>query len=73
LPWLNVNEKEIFATLRARYRCTFDLKLMLAYMLLNYEFQTLPERPASKWIGTSLVPPLRATIQIRRRKQDSEL
>jgi hypothetical protein len=24
LPWLNVNEKEIFATVRARYRCTFD-------------------------------------------------
>ncbi|KIX01016.1 uncharacterized protein Z518_10082 [Rhinocladiella mackenziei CBS 650.93] len=50
-----------------RFFAANELKLLLAYMILNYEFEMLPERPESKWMGTSLIPPLKATIKIRRR------
>ncbi|OAG39648.1 hypothetical protein AYO21_06116 [Fonsecaea monophora] len=51
-----------------RFLAANELKLLLAYMVQNYDFDPLPERPASKWIGTSLVPPMTATIKVRRRK-----
>ncbi|KEF52637.1 uncharacterized protein A1O9_11480 [Exophiala aquamarina CBS 119918] len=50
-----------------RFFAANELKLMLSYMLLNYEFESLGERPESKWIGSSLVPPMNATIKIRRK------
>ena len=53
-----------------RFFAANELKLMLSYMLLNYEFEPLSERPESKWIGSSLVPPTTATIKIRRRQKN---
>ncbi|EXJ73202.1 uncharacterized protein A1O5_02962 [Cladophialophora psammophila CBS 110553] len=53
-----------------RFFAANELKLLLAYIVLNYEFEPLTERPESKWIGTSLVPPLTATVKVRRRKQN---
>ncbi|EXJ59847.1 hypothetical protein A1O7_03994 [Cladophialophora yegresii CBS 114405] len=50
-----------------RFFAANELKLLLAYMLTKYEFEHLNERPPSKWIGTSLVPPLTATVRVRRR------
>ncbi|EXJ95601.1 hypothetical protein A1O1_00723 [Capronia coronata CBS 617.96] len=50
-----------------RFFAANELKLILAYMVLNYEFDTLSSRPESIWIGTSLVLPMKATIRIRRR------
>ncbi|ETI26644.1 hypothetical protein G647_10405 [Cladophialophora carrionii CBS 160.54] len=50
-----------------RFFAANELKLLLAYMLTKYEFEHLDERPPSKWIGTSLVPPLTATVRVRRR------
>jgi len=50
-----------------RFFAANELKLMLSYMLLNYEFESLDERPESKWIGSNLVPPMKATIKIRRK------
>ncbi|KAJ9611675.1 hypothetical protein H2200_004859 [Cladophialophora chaetospira] len=51
-----------------RFFAANELKLLLAYMIMNYEFEPLMKRPPSKWIGTSLVPPLTDTVRIRRRK-----
>lgn len=51
-----------------RFFAANELKLLLAYMVMNYEFEYLKERPPSKWIGTSLVPPLTETVKVRRRK-----
>ncbi len=50
-----------------RFFAANELKLLLAYMLAKYEFEHLNERPPSKWIGTSIVPPLTATVRVRRR------
>lgn len=55
-----------------RFFAANELKLMLSYMLLNYEFESLSERPESKWIGSSLVPPMTATIKIRRRRANAD-
>lgn len=49
-----------------RFFAANELKLLLAYMVLNYDFEMLPKRPESKWMGTSLVPPLKATVRVRR-------
>jgi cytochrome P450 len=51
-----------------RFFAANELKLLLAYMVSNYDFEPLETRPLSRWMGTSLVPPLKATIRIRRRK-----
>ena len=50
-----------------RFFAAHELKLMLAYMVTHYDFEPLEKRPPSKWIGTSLVPPLKEKVRIRRR------
>lgn len=50
-----------------RFFAANELKLILSYMLLNYDFESLGERPESKWMGQNLVPPMKATIKIRRK------
>ena len=50
-----------------RFFAANELKLLLAYMVTNYEFEPLQVRPPSKWIGTNLVPPFTATVRVRRR------
>ncbi|KIY02722.1 uncharacterized protein Z520_01187 [Fonsecaea multimorphosa CBS 102226] len=52
-----------------RFFAANELKLLLAYMVQHYEFEPMKERPASQWIGTSLVPPMTATVKVRRRKE----
>lgn len=50
-----------------RFFAANELKLLMAYMVLNYDLEMLPSRPESKWLGTALVPPMKATIKVRRR------
>ncbi|RYP39908.1 hypothetical protein DL767_002027 [Monosporascus sp. MG133] len=45
------------------------LKVMLAYLLLHYDLEKLPRRPRSPTYSVSLVPPLKATIRFKRRKE----
>ncbi|KAI1258550.1 cytochrome P450 [Xylariaceae sp. FL1019] len=45
------------------------LKVMLAYILLHYDLESLPERPRSSTFSVSLFPPLKAAIRFKRRKQ----
>lgn len=51
-----------------RFFAANELKLLLAYIALNYEVEPLPERPAGMWIGETVLPPMKATIRVRRRK-----
>jgi cytochrome P450 len=51
-----------------RFFAANELKLLLAYMVINYEFQYLETRPPSKWMGASVLPPMTATVKIRRRQ-----
>lgn len=50
-----------------RFFATLELKLMLAYMVQNYDFEMLEKRPENPWAGQICIPPIKNTIRIRRR------
>ena len=50
-----------------RFFASSELKLMLAYILMNYEFEMLETRPKNAWFGMNRLPPMKATLRIRRR------
>jgi hypothetical protein len=42
--------------------------MVLAYLLNNYEIKPISVRPKPQWLGQSIIPPLQAKIEVRRRK-----
>lgn len=50
-----------------RFFVQHELKMMLAYITMNYEIPYLAERPANQWIGSAVIPPPTATLKVRRR------
>ncbi|PMD31624.1 cytochrome P450 [Hyaloscypha variabilis F] len=50
-----------------RFFAAQQLKLVLAYIALNYEIAPIPSRPANLWFINTQGPPLDAKISIRRR------
>lgn len=50
-----------------RFFAANELKLLLAYMLLHYEFEMQPTRPKNVWMGRTHLPPMKATVRVRRR------
>lgn len=51
-----------------RFFAAAELKLMLAYIILHYDFEMLETRPPNVWFAINRVPPMEQTIRIRRRK-----
>ncbi|KAI1098335.1 cytochrome P450 [Jackrogersella minutella] len=51
-----------------RFFASSELKLMLAYLVVNYDFDVQENRPPNLWFGMNRVPPMRATVRVRRRK-----
>ncbi|KAF7532112.1 hypothetical protein G7054_g8246 [Neopestalotiopsis clavispora] len=51
-----------------RFFAAAELKLMLAYILLHYDFEILAERPGDTWVGILRVPSPSAKIRVKRRK-----
>lgn len=51
-----------------RFFATTELKLMLAYILLNYDFEMLMKRPVGTWVGIIRTPAMNAKIRVRRKK-----
>ena len=51
-----------------RFFAANELKLLLAYMALNYDIKPIAVRPPQKWMGDTVLPPMKATISIKRRK-----
>ncbi|KAK3316217.1 cytochrome P450 [Apodospora peruviana] len=51
-----------------RFFVAHELKMIMAYLLENYEIKPIVERPKPMWIGETIVPPLDAVVEIRRRK-----
>ncbi|KAK4127251.1 cytochrome P450 [Parathielavia appendiculata] len=51
-----------------RFFVAHELKMILAYLLRNYEIKSLPERPKGMWLGSTIIPPVQVKIEIRRRK-----
>ncbi len=50
-----------------RFFAANELKLLLAYMVINYDIELLEKRPEGQWVGQVALPPMKATIKIRRR------
>ena len=51
-----------------RFFVAHELKMILAYLLQNYEIKPLPEKPKSMWFGGNIIPPVQVRIEVRRRK-----
>ncbi|ROW08896.1 hypothetical protein VMCG_02864 [Cytospora schulzeri] len=52
-----------------RFFAATELKLMLAHLILHYDFEMLESRPRNVWFAVNRVPPMEQTIRIRRRKE----
>jgi cytochrome P450 len=55
-----------------RFLLDFELKMILSYMLTNYDVELAPEhngvRPESKWVAEAIMPPFEGKIRIKRRR-----
>ncbi|KAK5653359.1 hypothetical protein OQA88_9051 [Cercophora sp. LCS_1] len=51
-----------------RFFVAHELKMILTYLVRNYEIKPIKERPKPMWIGQTVIPPVQATMEIRRRK-----
>lgn len=50
-----------------RFFAANELKLLLAFMILNYDFEMQDVRPQNAWFGAAHIPPMAHTIRVRRR------
>ncbi|KAI9766853.1 MAG: hypothetical protein M1839_004758 [Geoglossum umbratile] len=51
-----------------RYFAAVEMKLLVAYLLLNYDVEPLVTRPPSQWIATNYLPPMKAVLRVKRRR-----
>lgn len=51
-----------------RFFVALELKMLLAKMVMDYEIEPLTTRPPNTWFGSSLLPPMKASIKVRRRE-----
>lgn len=51
-----------------RFFAASELKLIIGYMVMNYDIEMLDKRPADIYAGTARLPPMAAKIRVRRRK-----
>ena len=54
-----------------RFFAAAELKLMLAHILMTYDFEIQPSRPHNVWLGLNRIPPMKATIKVKRREKSS--
>ncbi|KAL8728151.1 MAG: hypothetical protein Q9166_005601 [cf. Caloplaca sp. 2 TL-2023] len=52
-----------------RFFIAVEIKLMLAYIVMNYDIEPLAVRPSNRWLGGIRLPPSKATIKVRRRER----
>ena len=52
-----------------RFFAASALKLLLAYIVLNYDFEMLDKRPDNPWFATNRIPPLTAEVRVKRRRK----
>lgn len=50
-----------------RFFAAAELKLMLAHLVLNYDFEIMEKRPRNMWFALNRVPPMEQTIRVKRR------
>ena len=54
-----------------RFLVAHELKMLLAYATMFYEIEPLESRPANVWFGQHVIPPMKATIRVRRRRAEN--
>lgn len=52
-----------------RFFVAHEFKILLAFLLNNYDIKPLSEKPKCSWLGQTIIPPLDVKIQVRRRKE----
>ncbi|KAH6985457.1 cytochrome P450 [Ilyonectria destructans] len=52
-----------------RFFAAAELKLMLAHLVMHYDFEMQETRPRNTWFALNRVPPMKATVRIRRREK----
>lgn len=50
-----------------RFFVAHELKLIMAAILLKYDIKMMDERPQPQWFGATIIPPLDACVEIRRK------
>lgn len=50
-----------------RFFATQELKLMLAYLVMHYDVEPLPERPQYTFMNGSSIPPANALLEVKLR------
>lgn len=50
-----------------RFFASSELKLMLANVILHYDFKLQEKRPDNVWFGMNRIPPMKASIWVKRR------
>ncbi|KAK7978156.1 hypothetical protein PG988_005646 [Apiospora saccharicola] len=71
-PWITTSQEYLsFGGGRnscpGRFFAAAELKLLLAHILLNYDFEFQEQRLPNQWFGTNHLPPKKATIRVKRR------
>ena len=51
-----------------RFLVSLEMKMLLVYMVMNYEVQPLKSRPVNVRFGATSVPSMKAAIKVRRKK-----
>ncbi len=54
-----------------RFFAAHQLKIMLAYIMLNYDIKPLASRPPNEYFSDNITPSATATISVRRRRPGS--
>lgn len=54
-----------------RFFVQAELKMIIAYLVLNYDVKPLAKRPANKWIGSAVVPPDKETVWVKRKTPEA--
>jgi len=50
-----------------RFFVTMELKLLLAYVIMNYDVELLSKRPSNHWVGGLILPGRSTNLRVRRR------
>ncbi|KAM4065657.1 cytochrome p450 [Hirsutella rhossiliensis] len=52
-----------------RWFASYAMKVMIGYILVNYEIEPLDNRPSNSIVGQTIVPPLEVKIRVRRKTE----
>lgn len=50
-----------------RFFVAQELKMIIAYTVMNYDVEILKERPSNVWLGSVMLPPTKAGLRMKRR------